>query len=142
MRCTKLGPDIWRCSIKPEDIKYLKIKDVFWEDVLKSWSQFNYYYHRNIENQIIWYNSAIRVGGKPVRWDNCYQEGLVYVHQLFEGGEFISAQKAWELYKLSKIRFNSLKSALPRDWKAFFQKENKKIFLPLQPHNYDKSIIM
>ena len=57
LRCTTLGEDIWRCSIAPEDVKSLRITSQFWEDVLRSWCEYNYYRNREIENQIIWYNS-------------------------------------------------------------------------------------
>ena len=32
MRCSKLGQDIWRCSLRPEDAKQMKIPSDFWKE--------------------------------------------------------------------------------------------------------------
>ena len=52
--------------MKPEDVKLLKMKDQFWEKVLTSWASFNYYHLPKIDNQMIWYNSEIRIENKLV----------------------------------------------------------------------------
>ena len=49
MRVSELKESIWRCNIKPEDVKLLKIKSQFWEDVLRSWNQYNVYHNKRIE---------------------------------------------------------------------------------------------
>ena len=65
MRVSALGHDIWRCNLAPSDIKHMNIKSTFWVDTLRSWCEFNYYNTKREENQIIWYNSMIRVKNKP-----------------------------------------------------------------------------
>ena len=91
MRCSQLGDNIWRCSISPEDVKELKIKNTFWSDVLSAWCKYNYYQELREENQLIWYNSRIKVGGKIVMWNDVYSRGLevrpptIYQPELYEG---------------------------------------------------------
>ena len=75
MRCTALHDNIWRCNLAISDVKALKIKNEFWEDVLKSW------FNMNLDNQILWYNSDIRVKGKPIMWRDVYWRGLMYLCQ-------------------------------------------------------------
>ena len=137
MRCKVLGQDIWRCSIHPQDVGKIKIKEVFWEDVLKSWSQFNYYQPLRIENQLIWYNSRIKVAGKIVVWNDVYLRGLKYVYQLFSGMEYKSDQQVEQEFGLTKLRFNSLKVAIPKEWKQFFITTDPRRYHPIPPHTYD-----
>ena len=134
MRCNVLKENIWRCKLLPSDVKHLKIKNLFWEDVLKSWNEYNYYHNQEIENQIIWYNSSLRINQKPIMWNDVYKKGLLYVHQLFENGEFKTHEQVWNQYGLTRLRYNSLKVAMPNEWKRFLQ-DKKEINFPLPPTN-------
>ena len=118
----------------------MKIKNSFWIDVLKGWSKYNAHRNNRIENQIIWYNSHLRIQQKPFMWKDTYQWGLKYVHQLFEGCKFRPAIQLWEDYGLTQLRYNSLKCALPASWKSFFTTHEKSQYFPLPPLNFDTSI--
>ena len=137
MHMSHLGENIWRCNLAPEDISQFKTMESFWKDVLYSWSQYNFFASKRIENQIIWYNSEFRIGNKPFFWNDVFQRGLIYVHQLFEGCCFKSSQQMKEEYGLTEVRFYGLKTALPKVWKTFFKENTKESFFPLPPHNYD-----
>ena len=108
MRLKALGSHIWRCSLSPSDVKKLKIKNQFWSDVLFAWCEFNYYYNRKEENQLVWYNSQIQIGGKPFFWKDIYDRGLLYVYQLYENGMLKSQQQMWEEFGISYMRRNCL----------------------------------
>ena len=141
LRCSTLGEDLWRCNLKMEDVQYLRIKEEFWHQVLESWCLYNFNNNVRVENQLLWYNSLIRVRGKPIFWQDMYKNGLKYVHQLFEGGDFRSQECMWEDFRLSPLRYNSLKVSIPLCWKQFFQEYGHQIlFSPIPPHNYDQSI--
>ena len=140
LRCASLGEDIWRCSLTPEDVDGLKIRNQFWVDILKSWCNFNYFYDIRMENQLLWFNSRIRVQNKPVWWKDVYQKGLKNVCQLFCGNKFKTDEQVWEEYGLSKLRFNSLKASLPKEWKDFFICNLEITYTPMVPHNYDRVI--
>ena len=142
LKCKMLEEDIWRCNLQEKDVVHMKIKETFWLQVLESWSEYNYNNNIRVENQLLWYNSLIRVKNKPIFWGDMFQKGLKFVHQLFKDGEFITFEEANEVYGLSKLRFNSLKVSIPQNWKDFFyQKRESIIFTPTPPHNYDKFII-
>ena len=140
MRVSALGEDIWRCRISKQDVQKLGIDTPFWEDVLSSWSEYNYYKDFRIENQIIWYNSQIRIRNKPFMWKDALSKGLKYVHQLFLQGSFKTDQQMIEQFGLTKLRYNGLKMAIPQDWKNFFLTTNPLTYTPVSPHNYDTAL--
>ena len=140
IRCSALGDNIWRCRLAPGDIDALNFSSPFWKDVLRSWSQYNYYKNFREENQIIWYNSNIKVQGKTIMWKDVYEKGLLYIHQLFENMTFKSNRDLQEQYGLTLLRINSLKSAIPSQWKTFFTSTPASLYNPLPPHNYDLCI--
>ena len=137
MKCTAIQHDIWRCSLKPEDVDNLKISNQFWKDVLKCWSEYNSYSNVRIDNQIIWFNSNIKIRKKPIMWNDLYKRGLKYVYQLFENGSYKDDNKVMIEFGLTKLRFNSLKVAIPNEWKMYFQDNTTATYLPLAPHNLD-----
>ena len=140
LKASTIKEDIWRCSIKKEDVQKMKITSDFWKQVLAAWSEYNYYLNQRVENQIIWYNSSIRIQNKIFFWRNNYTKGLVYVHQLFREGHFKTEEQVYQEFALTKMRYNSIKSAIPKDWKEFFMDTPHITFLPMAPHNYDQAI--
>ena len=120
------------------DVSKLKIKNQFWEDVLKCWAEYNSTGSIRVENQLIWYNSLIRIDKKPIFWRDVYCKGLKYVYQLFQDKKFKSDETIYEEYGLSKLRYNGLKKAIPKEWKAFFQQTEASQYMPIPPHNYDQ----
>ena len=137
LKCNDLKHNIWRCNISVRDVKLLGIKSQFWEDVLCSWAEFNYGKNFRIENQIIWYNSEIKIKSKVVLWSDILRRGLLFVYQLFEDGTFKSDKQVWQEFGLSVLRYNSIKTALPVEWKRFFSQQHLYSFLPTPPHNFD-----
>ena len=137
IRCNLLQEDIWRCRLLKEDINGLKIQNEFWKDVLIAWSEYNFFHDFRIENQIIWYNSQIRINGRPVMWNDIYKKGLKYVYQLFEGGHFRGENEVYREFGLTKLRYNSIKVAIPKEWKKFFCETPRSVYLPIPPQNYD-----
>ena len=137
MKMSTIQEDIWRCNLNPEQVAKLKIRNQFWKDVLISWSSFNYFHNHRVENQLIWYNRHIVVGNETVMWNDTYLRGLKYVHQLFTDQKFKSHQQVWEEFGLTTLRYNSLKKAIPGEWKVFFQNNGPQTYMPIPPHNYD-----
>ena len=137
MRCTTIKEDIWRCRLLPDDVCMLKIKNQFWADVLVSWCEFNYNYQYKTESELLWYNSTVRIQNKPFFWKDIYNSGLIFIHQLFSNKKFKSQEQVWEEYKLSELRYNSLKAAIPTVTKTYFLEHEKQQYMPLPPHTYD-----
>ena len=142
LRCSVIKKDIWRVNLDKKDINNMKVKSEFWRDVMLSWSEYTQRAGTRIENQIIWYNSNIRVKNRPIMWNDIYLNGLVYVHQLFEDQKLKTFQRVREEYGLSQLRYNSIISALPKTWKIFFLGTPAILFNPIPPHHYDQAIMV
>ena len=53
-------------------LKYVTNARGLWVQVLQAWCAYNYYdleIPQDILNQILWYNSHIRVGDEPIKWN-------------------------------------------------------------------------
>ena len=140
MRVPALKENIWRCNLNPKDIKLFRIESDFWREVLTNWCQFNYFNKKREENQIIWYNSSIRIKDKPFFWKNNYNKGLMCVHQLFDDQKFKPYEQVYREYGLTMMRYNSLKCALPNEWVTFFEENPKGTFCPIAPYIFDECI--
>ena len=141
MKCSALKEDVWRFNLELRDINSLKIRNDFWVDVLKSWNEYRINSYSRWDNQLIWYNSKIRIKDKPFMWNDVYQRGLKFVYQLFESGDFKSDQQVQTEFGLSTLRFNSLKSVIPSNWKEHFRVITKYTFLPIPPSVYDTALL-
>ena len=59
------------------------------------------------------------------------------MYQLFENGTYKTEAQLRREYGLSTMGYNTLKGALPKDWKVFFCETGKSCYFPVPPHNYD-----
>ena len=114
-----LKSNLWKCNLEAGDIGKVinKNKYPFWHEVLLAWNLYN----RGISDfqaptQLIWWNSAIKIGNELVYWPKCMNAGLMYVGQLYKNNQLISMKEASE-YGLTLMEFNSLISAIPTYWK-------------------------
>ena len=134
---------IWKCNVTPEYVKRIinKEKFKFWYDVFMAWAEYRSKHEYRIENQIIWFNSEILVQNNLIFFKEAWQKGLIYVHQLFEEGQVISAIKAVRQYNLSFLQLNAIITALPNAWKTFFKTTCKISYHPLPPDIYEMCTI-
>ena len=62
---------LWECNFHTDDVKYAcKAKGV-WLSVIKAWATFHYESpssKNEVMNQVMWFNSHLRVKGKPFMW--------------------------------------------------------------------------
>ena len=68
---------------------------------------------RKTGDQVIWYNSQIRIQNKPFFWPKAFKKGLLKISQLFEQGKLISTKQAEDQYGLNYIELYALFTALP-----------------------------
>ena len=76
---------LWECNFCSEDAWKMPCKNLFWKSVLVAWSEYNYNVPESSEeivNQIIWYNSHIKIGNKLVFYQEAYNAGVLYVKDL------------------------------------------------------------
>ena len=112
----------FRCMIHVKEIDGLRIKSLFWKDVLKCWCE--YFYTQDIDQeyigkQIIWLNSGIKVDNKILYNADCINNQLWTVDQLYYDNQLMDRNLINIIYdvNLTVMEYNSLTSAIPRNWK-------------------------
>ena len=121
-----IGSIIWRCNLSPKDIQTC-FKSSYWRSVLTAWSDFQAHQpttKQQVWDEILWYNSYIRVGNKPVFGKVLFDIGILFISDIFnEDGtskdlpEFVpEAQAQWLL-------ISSLQSSIPKAWKSLLKSD-------------------
>ena len=90
-------------------------------------------------NEVIWFNSKIRIQNKSFPWLKAFKNGLIYVRQLFESGKFISFETASSKYLMSMMSYNSLKAAIPKSMKDHFKNNPEKAVVELSFYDMMKN---
>jgi len=79
----------------------------FISEVKMAWSKYNFYNPSNIQqicNQLIWFNSHVRINNKPIYISEFNDNNIVYIHQLFnEISEILSLNDFQLKYGIHKI---------------------------------------
>ena len=83
------GPFIFSCNIRKEDIKYLEISNQFLNEILELWAEVHFIEKDCLDQnakkkQSIWNNSYIRIGNKPVYYNNWIKNGILNIEQLLD----------------------------------------------------------
>ena len=92
--------------------------------VLKAWSKINYSRKNtltDILDSIIWYNSDILVGKKPIFYQKCYEKGIVKIRDILNANnQFLSYNEFCRRYghTIDWIRYYGLIEAIPPDYKT------------------------
>ena len=78
-------PVFWECNFCENDVHMFNCKTKFWEDLLKAWAEYNYSTPQTLEeilNQVLWYNSNVKIAGRFVMNEKMYGKGVIYVKDL------------------------------------------------------------
>ena len=121
-----VGTLIFYCNIKPGDLApYLKDLSRFWHQVLEAWFKFSFKEpttRNEIVNQIIWYNSCIRVDDKILRNEKAMDRGLIFISDLLNGSEFKGwTQEYKENYDITWLEYRQIIDAIPKKWKKIIK---------------------
>ena len=100
---------------------------MFWKDVLLAWSECNYSEvttPESIANQILWYNSHIKVQKQFFFSNELYEKGVIYVKDLYLGNHLMRHEELCQMrnVRVSIMEYNSLISAIPPEWKRSLAK--------------------
>ena len=122
-----MGINIFKCCFRKEDVKYICPKSTsdFWDDVLSAWAAYcNCVESDVIRDQVLWWNSSIRIGGKPFIWRKCYDKGLMWLTDIFPNGRSINPQEAMERFGITTMQLNSLLTAIPENLRTMAKRGN------------------
>ena len=121
--------DLIRGSLCKKQIKKFKIPQ-FYKNILIEYQGYNCKLLDNlksIQQEIIWYNRSIRIGGKTVFIYSLYRHGIKYIDDLTRNnGAFMSLQDIkWKFpaIKVDFLTYNLLLRAIPQKWKVSLASE-------------------
>ena len=119
---TKIKNEIfWECNFTKKDCTEFQCKNRFWCNVIETWSEYNYYTpssKEEIANQVIWYNTFIKIEHRMIFMQTLYDVGIIYIKDLFFNGQLMNLTQLCECYNvpLSTMQYNSLIFAIPNTW--------------------------
>ena len=114
---------IWEINMNQRDAEKIFIKQGFWPDVFKLWASTTYGEPKasdEVQGQIIWWNSFIRIEGEPIFWEKWFQAGVIKIQDLLDEDEkFLSARDLQSKVgiNISFIALQGIITAIPQSWK-------------------------
>ena len=116
----------FRCNLKETDLysSWRQKPSTFWQNVLSTWCKTNYRLAHEVEvpdEEILWFNSNIRVNGNVLFYENVYRNGVQRVCDLKKNdGNFLNFGEFNIKYLNSGIHFlqyHGLIGAMPENYK-------------------------
>ena len=142
----------WKCNMKENDVHMVtnKFRNTFVKEIIQSWFDYSYYNPSNIDSircQVIWFNSHIKVNNCTIFNNLMYDNGIIYIHQLFdENGEAISIYQIERRHAIhiDILEYYGIISAIPRPWKRILKTQCRaiqtdytpKAFIALEKNNH------
>ena len=108
---------IWKCNLCNDDVRKHFDREYFWVQVLMAWSEINFKVPRtkkDVEDQILWWNSEIRINGHPVIWKKWFDKGLLFVKDILNADALC---KDPESLGVNWLELQSMYKAIPVAWK-------------------------
>ncbi len=119
-------------SYHPDSIKNIsKNFNPFWKNIFEIWCE-QYSEIQNPRCQPLWFNPKIKIGGEVIFYKHWYNAGINNVNDLLdEQGHFFKHRDFIQKYNLNEnfLRFSSVISAVPREWKQEIRTDNEKLDL-------------
>ena len=128
----EIGDLIWSANITVKDAKKLLIeKKNYWSELILEWVKQSKepVGHEQIKNQIIWWNSNIKIESKPILYSECLAKGVEKIGDLLkEGkGEFLSHEEFENRFDINIpfTKFWGIIKAIPNNWKQAIKREEQ-----------------
>ena len=119
--CQVVKNKIWICNLSATDAKKYFSQTNMWHLILAAWCELNCrspQMVKEIRNQSLWWNSNIRVDGRPFVWASWLNKGYMTIDDLFnEDGEIVINDRSW-------LEVHQLLTAIPREWKRELRNSN------------------
>ena len=115
------------------DVKYLSLDNLppFYHILLKYWQEYNrdkFSKNSDIQNIIIWNNSRILIGGKPMFYKPLFQAQIISIkHLLNENNTFLLFDELKQKACISipfTLYYGLITSIFPTEWKILLRNQN------------------
>ena len=128
---------LWQFQLTTKDSEILFPGESFWHGLLYAW--FDYSFHEpqsseDVLNECIWYNSGIKVQGRPVK--NLVTHEVQKIRDLRKDDRFLTYMELCQNHpgvrdQLSWIQYYSIIAAIPDRWKFYLNNSvNPSIHVP------------
>ena len=122
------GNIIW--SYESTSLKvFSKFLNPFWKNLVDIWSEVKEGDNIDFLSRTLWHNANLTIGGKVFYFKSWSQVGINYINDLVnDQGEIYPFNDFVDIYDLPNdiMRYNSVKSAIPQDWKRLIKDGNTK----------------
>ena len=101
----------------------------FYRSIIKYWEEVSHVCPKTptmVMSESLWYNSYIKIDGKPISPSFCCSNQSIFLYDLFESnGKFISyAEAVLKLNNLNAFKWIQIKNAIPSNWKVLLKDTN------------------
>ena len=120
-----------------------KTKNQFWKDVLQAWKALQFkqeqkdnYSSEQIQNNELWFNDKIKIGGKSIFYKKWYEKNIIYINDLLQdNGTFykINEFKDKFNFEINFLEYNGIISVLRQLFRTNNQNELNKVQAPWIP---------
>ena len=134
---------IWEVNLHKDETKYVNTCESFWRQVLSNWCEVHHCNPQNsstILNQVIWYNSHIRVNGCPITPHRDFVHKVMYLKDLInDDNQWMNFDKLCMRYVIKRTTANwlwyvSVLSAIPSYWKFMIHRDKSDTKFIEEPH--------
>ena len=129
---TPLGSKFWECNLHHKDLKQTPLnKESFWYGVGVAWCKFNYSEVETYEaviNQLLWYNSSIKIGGSLVFIKELHTAGINTVGNLLTNNQWTCWEQLCNIndVRITWLEYQGLLDAVPHRWKRIIHDKVRK----------------
>ena len=120
--CPVLRHSIWKCSLNVKDATKLFGCNGIWSEIITAWAEVNYTFPQSrekVRQEIIWWNSSLRVKGIPVCWKHMVEKGILEIGDIVdEDGNCMNIEG------VSWLEIRQLYEAIPDIWKFMLKGKN------------------
>jgi len=122
------GPLLFERNFSLKTLPELSFLPLFYRDVLNAWEEIIMYTPTTtkIDNEILWNNHFITIGGKSIFYQQWYNAGVKNLSDILdEEGNFLSFPEFRKKYKIKTnfLRYFGLCNATPKYWKEAFNRD-------------------
>ena len=134
-----LGHDLWRANLNTKDIKKLFPKvNKFWQYVMSVWFNVSCIKPKDrnmVGNQLVWYNSEIRIDNKPIFHKKLYQAGLKTISDILDRtNNFLNFEEFSRKFGIKDYCiYAGIIASIPDKWKQL---------LNVDEENYEDNLYM
>ena len=117
-------------NMKSSDVHhFVKPYSKYWKEIWYYWTRYNYKSQNSIiepneiTKQNIWFNTSIRIQGKPVYYYEWYTKGIKTIGDLRKGSKWVNATDLHITYniKTNFLTLIAILQAIPLNWRRHYQ---------------------